>query len=233
MILSNRLYMIAKMVGVGSALADIGTDHAYIPIYLAQQGIIDRAIAADIGTGPLKRAYDNIRRYNMVSKIETRLSDGLYNISSKEVDTVLIAGMGSELMLRILDEAKHFQCINKHYILSPHSEWWMCRRYLREHGYRIVDEDMVIDEGKYYIAISAIVDSRYNYEYADRAELYDRFGYHLLQKKSNVLRQYLYKEHSKHRDILDKLSKSNNSHKKREEIENYIRLVEEALYEMQ
>ncbi len=94
------------MVSPGCRLADVGTDHAYIPIYLMQNGVIPQAVAMDINQGPLLRATENIRRYGLTGRIETRLSDGLEKLQAGEADTILIAGMGGLLMVRILENGQ-------------------------------------------------------------------------------------------------------------------------------
>ena len=107
--LSARLAAVAALVEPGSRVADVGTDHGYIPIYLVQTGIADRAIAMDVRSGPLERARAHVDRLppGCRERIETRLSDGLKALSPGEADTVVIAGMGGELMIRILDEGRH------------------------------------------------------------------------------------------------------------------------------
>ena len=102
--LSERLGAVADFVTPMSRLADVGTDHAYVPIFLVKENRITSAIAMDIVDGPLKRAHDNICMYGMQDKIETRKSDGLKNLRPGEADTVVIAGMGGLLICRILEE---------------------------------------------------------------------------------------------------------------------------------
>ena len=92
--LSKRLKAVADMVGTGSVLADIGTDHAYIPIWLVSRGSVPRAVAMDVNEGPLKRAQENILQNGLEEKIETRLSDGFKALAPGEADAAVIAGMG-------------------------------------------------------------------------------------------------------------------------------------------
>ena len=93
MLLSGRLALCASYVAENSRLADIGTDHAYLPIALALENRISYAVACDIAEGPLERAKENIRKYDLEDKIQTRLSDGLVNVSREEIDTVIIVGL--------------------------------------------------------------------------------------------------------------------------------------------
>ena len=104
--LSKRLYAVAGLVTKGASVADIGTDHGYIPIYLIEQGISPKAIALDINKGPLERARMHIVGHGLKDRIETRLSDGLEAVMPGEVDTMIAAGMGGGLIIKILTEGK-------------------------------------------------------------------------------------------------------------------------------
>ena len=111
--LSKRLKTVAGMITEGHRLADIGTDHAYVPIALCRRGIIPSAIAMDVNPGPLQRAREHIHAYQLEEKIQVRLSDGLKELSPGEVDTILIAGMGGLLTVRILENGKHLLSSDK------------------------------------------------------------------------------------------------------------------------
>lgn len=152
---SKRLNFIADFISPCTTLADIGTDHAYVPIRLIKTGKIKYAIACDINKGPLNRSMENISRYDLGSYIQTRLSDGMSKLKYGEADTVLIAGMGAQLMMRILDGGEEIRDSINEYVLSPQSEWREFRIYLDKKGYSIKDEGMVYDQGKYYLVIKA------------------------------------------------------------------------------
>ena len=104
--ISHRLIQVAGLVPEGSRLADVGTDHGYVPIWLLQQGRIPSAIAMDVTQGPLCRARENRDRYGFQDVMDLRLSDGLEKLQPGEADTVLIAGMGGPLMIRILSKGR-------------------------------------------------------------------------------------------------------------------------------
>ena len=104
--LSKRLAAIAGLVTEGAAIADVGTDHGYVPIYLAETGKCERVIAMDVNSGPLERALGHIREHGLEQRIETRLSDGLKGLNAREADTMIAAGMGGGLIIRILSEGK-------------------------------------------------------------------------------------------------------------------------------
>ena len=148
--LSKRMSALASLVTEGSRLADIGTDHGYIPIALVQKGRIPSALAMDVGKGPLSRAREHIHSQGLDTYIETRLSDGLTELHEGEADTVLIAGMGGMLMKRILEGGGHCLSSVGELILQPQSEIHLVRKFLAEHGYQITDEDIVLEDGKYY-----------------------------------------------------------------------------------
>ena len=117
--LSKRLNAVASLVTEGYRLADIGTDHAYIPIFLAGTGRISEAIAMDVNRGPLLRAEENIRAHGLQAKIETRISDGFAALREGETDSAVIAGMGGPLMIRILREGSGIVRSLKECILQP------------------------------------------------------------------------------------------------------------------
>ena len=133
--LSVRLQAVADMVTEGTKVADVGTDHAYIPIYLVEHDKNPSAIAMDINRGPLKKAEENISSHNLENKIETRLSDGLKQLHLGEADSVVIAGMGGGLVVKIMEEGTLHKKYVKEWILQPQSEISKVRQYLNENGY--------------------------------------------------------------------------------------------------
>ena len=148
--LSERLRAVADLVGEGLVLADVGTDHGYVPVYLCQQRRIPRAIAMDIRPGPLARAREHILQYGLQAYIETRLSDGVGALSPGEADAIVIAGMGGGLAVRILSDGQEVCHVAKELILQPQSELYRVRSYLAEHGYAVDAEEMVAEDGKFY-----------------------------------------------------------------------------------
>ncbi len=145
------------MVRRGSRLADIGTDHGWVPIYLAQTGDIPSALAMDIGRGPLARAQEHIRQYGMETRIECRLSDGLDAYRQGECDSILIAGMGGELIINILERGRDKLNDGMQLVLSPHTHVELVREYLDRAGYILTDEICICDDGKYYFFLDARV----------------------------------------------------------------------------
>lgn len=153
--LSQRMEAVAAMVCPGNILADVGTDHGYIPIALVRREQIPSAIAMDLREGPLERAKEHIASAGLKDRITTRLSDGVAALSPGEADTIVIAGMGGRLIVRILQQGEQVCKAAAELILQPQSEAASVRRFLRENGYRITQEDMVLEEGKFYPIIRA------------------------------------------------------------------------------
>lgn len=187
--LSKRLYAVAGLVTEGASVADIGTDHGYIPIYLMERGIASKVIATDIHEGPLKRAESHISQKRLEGVIELRLSDGLSGIRPGEVDTMIAAGMGGGLVIKILSEGEAVVHTLKSMILQPQSEIYRVRRYVNEHGLRIAEEDMVEEDGKYYPVLKVIRGDREQYEAWEYL-----YGKRLIEARHPVLYQYLLRE---------------------------------------
>lgn len=145
--LTPRLRKVAELVPQGARFADIGTDHAYLPAWLILNGVIDRAIAADLREGPLERAGDTAEKYGVSEHIEFRLCDGLAQVKPEEADTIAIAGMGGETIAHILENTPWTKDPDITLILQPMSSQPDLRRWLGGHGYRIAEEH-VVREGK-------------------------------------------------------------------------------------
>lgn len=152
----GRLSLCAEYVREGSRLADIGTDHGYLPIELCLSGKIPSALACDINPLPLRCAEENIARYRLSDRIRTRLSDGLQNIRPDEADDIVIAGMGGELMRDILAAAQWVKNGEKHLVLQPMTHHEDLVRWLFENGFEILRQAAVEDEKKFYTVISAV-----------------------------------------------------------------------------
>ena len=154
--LSARLQAVADFVSPGARPADIGTDHGYVPVWLVQTGKTPSALAMDLREGPLGRAREHIESAGLGDRIETRLSDGLAALKPGEADSLVIAGMGGLLLVRILEEGKEKLPGIRELVLQPQSEISGVRKFLRENAWRIADEAMVKEGGKYYAVIRAV-----------------------------------------------------------------------------
>ena len=147
--LQPRLQLLADMVPEGCRLADIGTDHGYLPVYLLQRGRIRGAVAADIGAEPLAHARRTAEDYG-VEGIDFRLCDGLRDIAPDEVDTVVIAGMGGETIIAILESASWTKDGAHTLLLQPMTKAADLRRWLAVKGYRFTEERLVWDKNYLY-----------------------------------------------------------------------------------
>ncbi len=184
----------------GQTVADVGTDHGFVPISLVRTGKAGRAIAMDIGEGPLARAREHISQAGLTDQIEVRLSDGLEKLLPGEADGVVITGMGGELMLRILKKDRPVRESVRWWVLSPQSELGVFRHGLEELGLRICRETMLREDGKYY-TVMLVRPGAMQY---DREADY-RYGKLLVQQRSPVLAEYLVKREKQIAGILQHL----------------------------
>ena len=139
------------MVTPGLSVADIGCDHGFVAIYLVTQRQAPKAIAMDVNEGPLIRAREHIEQYGLSDIIEVRLSDGAQKLTVGETQAAIIAGMGGRLTVRIIEQSREVFAGMKEFVLSPQSDIAYVRKYLYSAGFVIEAEDMVYDEGKYYM----------------------------------------------------------------------------------
>ncbi|WLD87626.1 class I SAM-dependent methyltransferase [Stomatobaculum sp. F0698] len=242
--LSERLRALAELVPAGSVLADIGTDHAWVPAELLLKGRISRAVAMDIGEGPLARAEAHIAELGLTEQVSLRLSDGFAALKPGEADCVLIAGMGGELMQGILTRGlgadgrpgPAFRVGVKRYLFSPHTEWEAFRSYLSAQGFRLTDERMLKEDGKYYlILVCENGDGEAAYLEAEARGIpvtaARHFGPLLLERRDTVLRDYMNERLRKEQEIAERLPESQRTavSAKREELRESIRLLKECL----
>ena len=211
--LSKRLKTVADLVTKGNIVADVGTDHGYVPIYLVEEEISPYCYAMDVNEGPLNKAKANIIEHELEDKIETILSDGLDAFGDRKADTIIISGMGGDLIVDILSRANDFDEL----ILSPHKRSDLVRKFLCRNGYEIADEKMVEDAGKYYPVIKA---QRGESDYSE-TEL--EFGPILLAKKDKTLKAFLDLEYQKFTRIKSGLDRED------EELDKKIELIESGL----
>ena len=222
-----RLRTLAQMVDQGARIADIGTDHAYLPIQLVKEGKVDYAIASDVAAGPLENAEKDIIAAGLKNKIETRLGSGLETISAKDrIDTVVIAGMGGKLMTNILNEAwsRNFHFVTL--ILEPNVGEPGVREWLSAHKYQIINEKIITEAGHIYELIKA-------QELENTISLTDRqifFGPEILKEKNQVFYQKWRDQLAYHQRLLTNLNKAqkkNGAHIK--QIEYEIKMIEEEI----
>jgi len=226
MILSKRLQAIVSLVPRGSRVADVGTDHGYVPVWLVKENIAASAIAMDIRSGPLNRAAEHVARYGVEDRVELRLSDGLRELLPGEADTIIIAGLGGPLMTEILARGELVAQAAKTLILSPQSDIPGVRIFLRENGYRIDRELFLRDEGKYYTVMAVSRGPARPGRYID-----DLYGGYLLDHGDAVLREFLERARERYRALLPGLEASTKeeTRKKAESVRRELENMELAL----
>lgn len=213
--LSDRMQAVADLVTPGLCVADIGCDHGYLPIFLVKQGIAPSAVAMDIKEGPLQAAREHIHREGLDDFIKTRRSDGLTALLPGEAESVVIAGMGGRLALKILKDAETFMNRTRdirEVIVQPQSELAVFRSGMQELGYICVRENMVFEDGKFYpmgrylpVYAAGKEDPKLPEDFlSGDKDLAEEYGAWLLHDRHPVLSQYLEKEYR----VLETIRKS-------------------------
>jgi tRNA (adenine22-N1)-methyltransferase len=226
--LTKRLKALAELASEGKNIADIGTDHGYIPVYFAQMGTAQRIVASDVAVGPINSAKNSAENYGVKDKIEFVVADGLAGIDDS-FDTVIIAGMGGDTIVSIL-EASTWAMKKANLILQPQSKITKLVRFLNDNGCRIEKAKLVEDSGKTYVVFSA----RYTGEKATLTEAQCLAVKPLFDSRDVLLHKYLLDLEKKltasikgmmesNSNIDDKLKSSENT---LNEIKNMINEVE-------
>lgn len=224
--LSKRLQAVSNLISKGMRVADVGTDHGYVPIYLIESGKCPSVIAMDINEGPLARAREHILLHGLSGQIITRRSDGVKALDVCECDCVIVAGMGGALAVRIMEEGREIFENLREFVLQPQSELEKVRQYLCEHEYDIIQEDMVFEDGKFYPMMKVVKAAAGSY---DLKEL--RYGKRLLEQKHPILKVFLEKEIKTKEKILENLEKETGAHieARRSELQSELSVAKEAL----
>ena len=225
--LSNRLKNVVSQVNTGNLIADIGTDHGYVPIYLIKNSIAKKAIAADISKGSCDKAKTNISLYRLNDKIDVRCGNGLEIIKDSEIiDTIIISGMGGLLTIDVLKSNEKAVKNANQLILQPQRDIERVRAYLHSINYKIINEEMLMESGKYYTIINAVKGSDEEY-----SEIEYYFGKFLLNKKSAVLKKFIDHEYKKINIVLDNISNNavENADERISQLKHLKSLYEEAL----
>lgn len=216
--ISKRLCTAASYVRDGAVVADIGTDHAYLPIYLMLNGRVRGAYASDINKGPIDRANENIKKYGLESKIITRVISGLDDIEKYSPTDIVICGMGGELIIKILENSPYIRQNHVRLILQPMTHVELVREYL-QNGFYTIAENVVFEDEKIYQVLCLQYDG----------------GFHALTKVEQELGKINIKNHACEFELL--LNSTIAKNQKRldglrlggqdtSEIENYIQELE-------
>ena len=222
--LSKRMKAVAAMVTNGNVLADVGTDHGYVPISLIRQKRIPSAIAMDVKEGPLAIARRNVESAGVQHKVSCRLSDGVMKLEPGEVDTLLIAGMGGMLVCRILQAKQEVLAGVSTLILQAQSDWYTLRKTIWRLGYRIDCESVCQDMGKYYLAIRAIQGE----EETPYTEEECTYGKLLPKSKNETYLQWLLREKEKKKSVCKHLQEKDTeeARKRMEELQKELQTIQ-------
>lgn len=210
--ISERLQQVAALIKKGNVVADIGTDHAYLPIHIVKSGISNKVIAMDVRKGPLEKAQQNVKDYGVSDNISIRLSDGLAELAQMETETITICGMGGRLIQSILENGRDKYDSRTQLILSPQSELREFRQYLYGFGYSVQKEVMLKEDGQFYFIFCCYRDKQIGFEdfFCHEDDLYKetvlRYGMGLLKEKNECLREYLGRERSLTEQVYSKVS---------------------------
>ncbi len=225
MAINARLKTVADFVCGGALVVDVGCDHAILPIELIRKGKASRVIACDIGEGPLASANRNIKRAGLEGIIETRLSDGLEKILPDEVDHIVIAGMGGDLIARIIGNANWTRDKKYRLILQPMTSADDLRIWLLENGYEIETEKPVYDAGRLY----TVMVCTFSGETSEMPEEYAYIG--KISPDTAEGKDYFLRQISRIERRLSALEKSKTDHPEKEELTNILNAIKERLGE--
>lgn len=212
--LSKRLKRIAEHVDKCESVADIGTDHGYIPIYLVKEGICKKAIASDINKGPIEKAKVNVAFEGVSNKIKCLLGPGLNPLKVGEVNGVILAGMGGnitrDILLADMDKVKKYDFI----ILQPAQNPEVLREFLYKNDYEIIDEDLIKDEGRFYELFKV----KYN-ENSEKLVFEDGLYYEvsplLREKNHSLFKEFIEEKINRCETILSFIKEDTEAAKKR------------------
>ena len=228
--LGNRLKAVANLVPKNKKIADIGTDHAYLPVFLVSHGFSTGAIASDNKAGPCQAAQKTIDTYGLEQKIEVRQGDGLATLRPGEVETIVIAGMGGLTMLSILERGKAIlQAPNlTHLVLQPQTDSDEVRKWAEKNGWEICREDLAQEGTKLYEMFVLTPNKQYVYP----GPSYE-VGSLLISNKHPLLRKRLEKLIKAHRTSLHGMEQSLEGTKNPQYaiVKNKLEKVEEIYHE--
>jgi tRNA (adenine22-N1)-methyltransferase len=224
--LGIRLEKIASMVDVCEKMADIGTDHAYIPIYLIKNKVCSSAVASDINKGPVEKAKTNVALENLHPSIECRLGGGFSTIKPYEVQTAVIAGMGGNLIRDIIKEdIEVFKSLHS-CILQPVQNPEVLREYIYECGFEILEEELCVEDNKFY----EIIKIRYDNKPLAVDPIYFEVSKRLIDNKHPLISEYISYKLEKCSKVYNNLTENTeNAKQRRNELGDKMMKLEELL----
>lgn len=226
--LSKRLQLIADVIvkyKQGSVLADIGTDHGYLPCYLVENKIITSAYACDVAKGPLDSSKETIKQHALEDRVFPMLGSGLNPILNRKVDMISIAGMGAYLICEILDEHREYLRNVQIMFLQSNANNDHLRKYLFANDWIIIDEQMVKDAGHIYevMVVTARKNKAVTYNQKD-----EEFGPILINNQTPLFKEKWQKQYQVYKKIQNTLSQD---HPRYHEINNKMKMIKEVLHD--
>ncbi|MFZ2538352.1 MAG: class I SAM-dependent methyltransferase [Oscillospiraceae bacterium] len=201
--LDKRLKVAASYVRSDCNCVDVGTDHAYLAVYLYENKITEHIVACDINEKPLNAAKRTIKEHNLTGKIEVIQSNGLQNISSDQAQDIIICGMGGELIMSIILSSSYTKSSDKRFILQPMTNAPYLRKSLYENGYEIISETPVIDKNHVYTVMLV----QYTGSVVEISPLFSMVG-KISNHKSDASEKYIMHQFNKQKKMADGLKKS-------------------------
>jgi tRNA (adenine22-N1)-methyltransferase len=226
--LSERLEAVAQFVPYGSKVADIGSDHAYLPCYLVKKGLVPFAIAGEVVLGPFESAQRQVKQEGLSNRISVRMGDGLDVLQPGDVNCITIAGMGGTLIASILERGKEKLDGISRLILQPNISAVTIRKWLLENKWEIKDEEIIEEDGKIYEVLVAEKGQPLK-PYTNELETELLLGPFLIKKKGEAfLRKWRLEAESWHKILkqLEKASSAVETIQKRQELIQMIKRVE-------
>lgn len=222
MIMSRRLKHIAAQVMPCNVLADIGCDHGHLPVYLVQNGSIKKAVATDISKGSCIKAQNNITLAGLEDKIDVRCGDGLEPVAVEDnAECIVISGMGGKLMIHILESNFGVTENSRQLVLQPQKDIYAVRKYIHNIGFKIIDEDCLEEEGKFYNIINAV--KGYEEPYSENEYILGRYN---IEKRQEAFIKYITIELDKMQKIIKKLKTESSDNTRIKEIERLCTVYE-------
>ncbi|MCD8090806.1 MAG: class I SAM-dependent methyltransferase [Clostridiales bacterium] len=221
--ISDRLKMSAELVPKSRLIADIGTDHGYLPVYLIKKGTAEKAVAADISPGSAAKAFENVKNAGLSGKISVRCGSGLSPLRENEFpDTIILTGMGGMLMIQILEEGREKTAAAKCLILQPQHNIDRVRAYIHSIGFKITDEDITFEQGKYYFVLKCEKGSDVPYSEGDL-----EVGRFLPDRNNPVFKKFLGDKIKKYEESI-KTAYMANPNADVEKLEKRLKFLKEA-----
>ena len=202
--IGERLQTVASLVPPCHTMADIGTDHGYVPACLALSGKCRRVIASDIAEGPCQAATETRNKYKLHNAMEIRTAPGLRGLRAGEAETVVIAGMGGTTITGILEESPEIAASVKTFVLQPMNAAGLLRRWLTQHGYRIAEEALCEENQHIYSIIQAV----HGEEEQNLSPLEEEFGPSILENKPALWQEYIEGKAEHYRRLLRQMAAS-------------------------